>query len=312
MEKNTMFDNEVQNKTLNWLLESDDMALKYRTLTEICGSSKGDEVDNLLGSIWEHKSIQGMLKKQDENGLWNEKEYGSFTPLRYLTAFAEFGLQKDKRIEAFVNYSIETLSNEMNNDPSGCYTPLVLRALVMLGYYDRDDVKELIDKFTAMQLYDGGFNCKRLLDKKPERKSCYKAAITALLLYAECKRKGVIIDNADQLIQYFTKRDVFYTSDKSKFIIEGRPGWRFIDNFFPVEPMRIGLPLTVAALSILGAGNHAALKKAWDFLNEKTDENGKLILDGTLTKQPCNFGKVGQPNKWVSFYALLAEKYKAQ
>jgi len=45
---------------------------------------------------------------------------------------------------------------------------------------------------------------------------------------------------------------------------------------------------------------------------KKQDENSELVLEGTLTKQPCNFGKVGQPNKWVSFYALLAEKYHVQ
>ena len=304
--------NMFNEKIVDWLIEEDNPMIKYRTVIEFRDEHETENNKLLYDSIWEHKSIQAMLKKQDGNELWNEKEYGSFTPLRYLTAFAEFGLKKDKRIDAFVNYSIETLSNEMKNDPSGCCTPLVLRALVMLGYHDRNDVKELIDKFTKTQLYDGGFNCKRLLDKKPERKSCYKATITALLLYAECKRKNLVIDNTQQIIQYFTKRDVFYTSDKTKFIIDGRPGWRFVDNFFPVEPMRIGLPLTVAALSILGAGNHPALQKAWDFLNEKTDDGGKLVLEGTLTKQPCNFGKVGQPNKWVSFYALLAEKYKAK
>lgn len=307
-----MFDNQVQNKTLNWLLQSDNAAIKYRTLTEICTSPKCDEINDLFEIIWEEKAIQRMLKKQDENGLWNEKDYGSITSLRYLTAFAEFGLQKDKRIDPFVDHSIALLPNKMKNDPSDCTAPLVLRALVMLGYHSRTDVKELIDEFAETQLYDGGFICKRLLNKKPERKSCYKRSLAALLLYAECKRKNFIINNTEQIIQYFTKRDVFYTSDKTNLIVNERSGWRSIDNFFPVEPLRIGLPLIVAALSILGAGNHPALQQAWDFLSEKTDENGKLVLEGTLTKQPCNFGKVGQPNKWVSFYALLAEKYKDQ
>ncbi len=305
-----MFDNEVQNKTLNWLLESDNIAIKYRTLTEICESPNQEEIDKLLESIWEHKTIQRMLKKQDENGLWSEKDYDGFTSLRYLTAFAEFGLQKDKRIDNYVdNLVISMQSGVESGAIFGCAAPLTLRALVMMGYGERDDIKEIINAVAGSQLYDGGFNCKRLLDKRPERKSCYKADVANLLLYAECKRKNIIINNTNQLVEYFIKRDVFYTSDKTRFILDGRPGWRFIDNFFPVEPMRIGLPLTMSALSILGVGNHPALQKAWEFLNEKTDENGKLVLEGTLTKQPCSFGKVGQPNKWVSFYALLAEKY---
>ena len=42
----------------------------------------------------------------------------------------------------------------------------------------------------------------------------------------------------------------------------------------------------------------------------KQDENGRLKLEGTLTKQPCSFGTVGKENKWITFYALLAEKYR--
>ncbi|MDF2700167.1 MAG: hypothetical protein K0Q49_1723 [Haloplasmataceae bacterium] len=302
----------MSNEIIKWLLEDENPAVKYRTLIEIYDVPKDGDTNTIYNSIWENKSLLKMLQKQDENGLWNSKDYGSFTPLRYLTAFAEYGLQKDKRIDGFVDYTVDSLSCEENDDPAGCCTPLVLRALIMLGYHDRNDVMELVSKFASAQHYDGGFMCKRLLDKKPNRKSCYKATIAGLLLYAECKRKNIFLHNTDKLIDYFLKRDVFYTSDKSKMFSDGRIGWRFIDNFFPVEPMRMGLPLTVSALSILGVGDHPALMKAWELLKEKTDENGKLSLEGTLVKQPCSFGKVGQENKWVTFYALLAEKYRAK
>jgi hypothetical protein len=106
------------------------------------------------------------------------------------------------------------------------------------------------------------------------------------------------------------KRDIFYSSDKTSKFEEGRVGWRFVDNFFPVEPMRMGLPLIVSALSILGVGNNPAMEEAWDLLKGKEDENGRLYLEGTLTKQPCSFGKVGQANKWLTFYSILAEKYR--
>lgn len=111
---------------------------------------------------------------------------------------------------------------------------------------------------------------------------------------------------SESLLHYFLKRDVLYISDSSNLVLDGRPGWRSIDNFFPVEPMRIGLPLIVSALAILGVGEEQALKKAWEFLNEKKDTTGRLLLEGTLTKQPCKFGKVGKENKWVTFYSVLA------
>lgn len=299
-----------ESQTQNWLLEDDNPAIKYRTLTEIYESTSTEDIEPLYKSIWEEKLIVKMLKKQDENGLWNENEYGSLTSLRYLTAFAEFGLHKDTKIDTYVEHTINSLSNSMIQDLMGCDYPLLLRALVMLGYQDRDDVKFLIEQFASTQHYDGGFLCKRLLDKKPDRKSCYKATVAALLLYAECKRKGMILEGTESLLQYFINRDIFYDSSKTKLVIDTKPGWRNIDNFFPVEPMRIGLPLIMSALSILGIGNHAAVTRGWSYLYEKADESGRYMLEGTLTKQPCAFGKVGQTNKWVTFYALLAEKYR--
>jgi len=301
------------NNTMDWLLEDENPAIKYRTMTEICGESfeKSHEVYDL---IWKQKSIVKMLEKQDEKGLWSDKDWGVHTSMRYLTAFAEHGLLKDTRLDNFVDYTVDFLqSYEKQGDLAGCATPLTLRALVMLGYYDRVDVKELIEKFTEAQLYDGGFMCKMKLNKKPERKSCYKAAVAGLLLYAECRRKNILPDNADKLVEYFLKRDVFYSADKSKaFYDDGKVGWRFIDNFFPVESQRMGLPLIISALAILGVGNNSALTETWKLLKNKEDTKGRLQLEGTLTKQPCSFGKVGQDNKWVTFYAVLAEKHRTE
>jgi len=302
----------MNEQVLNWLLEDKNPAIKYRALTEICGKSH-EECQNIYDSVWEQKSIVNMMKKQDENGLWSTKDWGVHTSLRYLTAFAEHGLHSDKRLDNFVDYTVEFLRpKERDSELAGCAAPLTLRALVMLGYHERNDVAELISKFASAQLYDGGFMCNMKLDKKPDRKSCYKGALAGMLLYAECKRNNILPDNADTLINYFLKRDVFYSSDKTKafFDKDGKVGWRFVDNFFPAEPMRMGIPLIMSALAILSVGNHPALTEAWQMFNDKEDANGILKLEGTLTKQPCSFGTVGKDNKWITFYALLAEKYR--
>jgi hypothetical protein len=52
------------------------------------------------------------------------------------------------------------------------------------------------------------------------------------------------------------------------------------------------------------------MKEAWELLKGKEGENGRFSLEGSLTTYPCRFGKVGSENKWVTFYALLAEKYR--
>lgn len=64
-------------------------------------------------------------------------------------------------------------------------------------------------------------------------------------------------------------------------------------------------------MSVLGAGVHPALERAWEYRESKKNEHGRLVLEGTLTKQPGRFGKVGEEHKWVTLYAYLAEQYRA-
>ena len=293
------------NNVINWLIEDNNPAIKYRTLTEICDKSPEDCRDD-YAAIWEHKSVVRLFSKQDGNGLWANNSY------EYLSACAELGLHKDKRLYNYIDYIVKDMTSfaHNTNDLGSCKFPLMLRALVMMGYHEQIDVKNLISRFAVAQLYDGGFNCQRLLKKNPDRKSCYKAALQGLLLYSECKRKNIIIDNTDKLLDYFLNRDIYYSNDRTMTFNQEKVGWRFIDNFFPAEPIRMGLPLIISALSILGAGNHAALTESWEILNAKKDSNGRLALEGTLSKFSYNFGKVGNENKWVTFYALLAEKHR--
>lgn len=250
----------INNIILSWLLEENNPAIKYRTLTEILGKSLDDkEVQDTYSLIWQQKAIQKILSKKGDDGSWDISDYGVHTSMRYLTALAEHGLYCDERIDRAIDIAVSFLNEKEEatgtSEYGGCSNALALRAIVMLGYHEHPGVKELIGKYASSQLQDGGFMCKRLLDKKPDRKSCYKATVAGLLLYASCKQKGLLIENTNNLIRYFLNRDVFYTSDKSKLVVDGREGWRNIDNFFPVESMRIGLPLIVSSLSILGAGD---------------------------------------------------------
>ncbi|MCL2109545.1 MAG: hypothetical protein FWH20_09420, partial [Oscillospiraceae bacterium] len=93
------------NSIIDRLTEDENPAIKYRTLTEICGKPFS-ECQDIYNLIWEQNSIVKMLKKQGESGLWSDKDYGVHTSLRYLTAFAEHGLQCDKRLDNYVNYTV--------------------------------------------------------------------------------------------------------------------------------------------------------------------------------------------------------------
>ncbi|MBE3101404.1 MAG: hypothetical protein IMZ47_03940 [Firmicutes bacterium] len=72
--------------------------------------------------------------------------------------------------------------------------------------------------------------------------------------------------------------------------------------------MRVGLQNVVEAFSALGYGHDDRLAEAQTILDTNKTDDGKYLLRGTLTKSYLPKERVGKPSKWVTFYALLAEK----
>jgi hypothetical protein len=93
-------------------------------------------------------------------------------------------------------------------------------------------------------------------------------------------------------------------------MLNAREGWRTVDTFYPFEVMRVGIQNVVDAFCALGYGNDDRLKEAWDFLERKRTANGTYALAQTLTKSYLPKERVGKPSKWVTFYALLAQKQR--
>jgi hypothetical protein len=179
-------------------------------------------------------------------------------------------------------------------------------------------VAELIN-LTEKRLPDGGFLCARRKSFKYVPKSCVKANYHALLLAAECRKQGIKTTFEDDLLEYFWKHHIFYRTDNPKHIMIGgleeeavNYYWSVINTFHPFEPMRLGIHMIVEAFCALGYGGDERLNKAWEFLNRARTENGQYLLGGTLTKPylPKTKEKPGKPSKWVTFYALLAQKEK--
>ena len=270
-----------------WLLEEDNPAVGYRTQTEILGEPADkspviDWVNRFLPTDWAQRE-----------GLWSTY---------YLTAIAECGLTfEDIRLDK---------EKAIHFDPfeHGCGDYMRLRALVRLGF--GEDAVNIVHKSAEKQLPDGGFVCLHRLDKlKYTPKSCVKANMAALLFCSECKKKSIKVDIEAPLLDYFWKHNLFYRTDNpDTLILNAREGWRTIDTFYPFEVMRVGLQNIVESFCALGYGNDLRLNEAWNILNSKKAPDGKYILNGTLSKSYLPKERVGKPSKWVTFYAMLAEK----
>ncbi len=286
--------NVYDNKIIEWLLEDNNPAIKYRTQRELLEQP---------ANIAEAKSW--IFDKLPENwhetkGLWYRY---------YVTALAECGLScvdiRDEYIEKAFN-ELDTMFD------CNCGDFMLLTALVKLGFHEHKSVKTAIENIKNQSLSDGGYLCLHRLHKlKYTPKSCYKVNLHALMFLAECHKKGIDTSFGQPLIDYFLNRDIFYkTTDKSILVLESREGWRTIDTFYPFEVMRVGLQNVVEAFSALGYGNDERLQPAWNMLTSFKNESGKIVLKGTLTKSYLQKERAGKPSKWVTFYMLLAEKYK--
>lgn len=258
----------TNDKTLAWLLEKDNPAVAYRTKTEILG----EDAENADVKEWIFSKLPESW--HEASGLWYSY---------YITALAECGMKFVEINPDHLQKAFDGLDSVFDSD---CGDFMLLRALVKLGCGNNETFKRAIEKSGEHILPDGGFLCLHRIDKlKYTSKSCYKANLHALLFAAECKKNGIDCPFTNRLTEYFWNHNVFYRTDnKGALVLNARPGWRTIDTFYPFEVMRVGLQNVVEAFSALGYGNDERLKQACDMLNSHKDENGTVLLGGTLTK----------------------------
>ncbi len=293
---------EISNDIINWLSEENNPGVRLRTLCELCGYSENHkDVKNarklVLNSLEAARDLSWLALK-GQKVVYN------------LTALAESGLSyKDINLHLVVNKSLA------GKFDCCCGDFMALRALIMLGYENDLRIKQRLQIMKEAQLPDGGWLClhrvismKNKMNKIPS-KSCIRAAMHGLLFVSELRKRGIFYEGADQLINYFLNRRLFFRTDNPKqLVLSLRPGRRMTDVFFPSEVFYIGLPLLLESLATLGAGKAKELDFAWRLLDEKKDTSGRIILEGTLplNKAYLPRERVGKPSKWATFYAYSA------
>ena len=125
-----------------------------------------------------------------------------------------------------------------------------------------------------------------------------------LLLAAEMYKRGIDCLHTEGIVNYFISRDILYRhNEPTRFVLNVHAS-----TFHPPVCTRIVIHMILCALSTLGKGNDSGCTRAWEILGSKRSSDGKYILDGSLTKPYIKSEKSGKPSKWVTFYALLAEK----
>jgi len=313
---------DLHDDVIQWLLQDNQPSLKWRTLTELLELDADEpEVARVKSAILQSTPVRDLLDKMHPDGYWLQKNprtkvnvgdgvlYGSFGSTHFCLAYlAELGMD---RTQPEVKKAIERYLNLQNPDGDwlnhySCLLGYNIRTFVLLGYRDDVRLKRSIELMLQTVREDGGYLCDWHEGKYKTKqvKSCIRGSVKCLLAFAELPEYWDH-PRCRQLVDYFLRRGGVYKS-KQPGIFVNQDMQRLS---FPII-WRANLWEVLYALSKMGYGNDERLQPAWNALKSRADKVGRYQLDWTPTECPWKVGQRGENNKWITFYVLLAEKYK--
>jgi len=288
------------NPVVDWLTEDETPEVKFRALTEFLGMAKDEpEVKKAYHTLLGSQSLGKVMDQFQLKTKWDD--------INAFMALAEFGLTRsDVPIDAYLDRTIKAM-----NMSTKCARILFLRNLVSLGYEDHPWVRDQIALAFSTVRQDGSVRCldkgKKTNDSKLPDMGCYRQTTTYLLLAAALKKKNITLPEFDLLKGFYREHAVAYhLGPLEKVMIKEMAG-----TFYPIDHVHIGLQVILYGLSVLGEAHHPSCNKAWALLDEKKDKEGRYLLSESFGEPYFPVGSVGQPNKWVTLYVLLAEKYSS-
>jgi hypothetical protein len=312
----------MNEEVIDWLLEPNNPSMRYRTMTELLDIPSEDKfVHASRLQIPQSFAVKNILDKMHPEGYWLQKnprtkeilgngvKYGSFGTTHFcLSYLAELGMDNtNKQIAKASNRYLSLQKSD--GDFLGHYSCLLgynIRTFLLLGYRNDPRVQKSIDLLLSTDRPDGGYLCDMHEGKYKTRsvKSCIRGSLKALLglsyLPEYWNRNRCI-----ELVEYFLNRGGIYkTTNHDLFVNKDMER-----NSFPIT-WRANVFEILLSLSKMGYGNDKRLEKAWMYMHSKMDSAGKYRLDWTPGQSTWKVGKRGVPNKWITFYSLLANKHK--
>jgi hypothetical protein len=312
----------MKKEVLDWLLEPKDISVRYRTLVELLDLPDDSvEVLECKNQIPVSDPVKKILIKMHPNGYWLQQnprtkeilgdgvKYGAFGTTHYcLSYLAELGLDRDN---PQISKAVERYLSLQENDGDfyghfSCLLGYNIRTFLMLGYRKDARVQNSIDLLLSTKREDGGYLCDMHEGKYKTKsvKSCIRGSVKALLAFSNLPEYWEH-NRCKRLVDYFLQREgIFKTTNFNEYVNKdmGRLS-------FPIT-WRANIFEILLALSKMGNGKNEKLERAWQIMDKKQDDDGRYLLDWTPTQAPWKVGKRNEPNKWITFYTCLAQKFK--
>jgi hypothetical protein len=312
----------IQADPLPWLLEASNPSARYLALTGLLGCSREEpRVAEAQAAILQEAPARAILDAQWSEGYWMRPGIG-YSPKYKATTWqvvflAALGAPRTEAIDRACAYVLahsrlpdgRFSAYKSARGAVTCLNGNLLRAMLQLGCEDRRVGESLaaVAEMVARDRFRCRFNAPsptpaRMRDGYP----CAWGAIKALGAFAEVpgeqrspEMRGAVEAGLDFLLNGDLANGDYPAATGPS------PLWR-----------RLGFPLgfssdvleALEVLGRLGLGQDARLASAVEVVRRKQDEAGRWRLEHTLNNTWASFGKVGQPNKWITVRALRALK----
>lgn len=321
-----------------WLLEPDEPGVRYLALRDLLDRRADDsELTNACRQAHEVGPIEKILDKMKPDGYW-VKEGAGYSPKYRSTVWAllmlaQLGAQMDveKRIARAVSHYLEHAvhaDGQISHDhlPNGTFDCLqgnMCFALYSLGCRDAkmdaafdwmartvtgDGMGRQGDEKARYRWYT--YQCGPLFACKANGgKSCAWGATKVMLAFSLLpkKKRTVHIEQAIETgVDFLFSVDLMKASWPSRDNAKPSPNWWKFG--FPVFYIS-DLLQTTEALARLGYGKDPRLLETVEFIRSRQNEEGRWRLELDYAERSgMRFGKINQPNKWVTLRALRALK----
>jgi hypothetical protein len=326
----------IKKNTLDWLLEPDDVGVRYLALRDLVGAGT-EELAAARKQAHEKGPIAQVLIRMKEEGYW-EKPGTGYLPKYTSTVWsvillAQLGasVAADTRIAAACSYVLgHTLTKggqfTINGAPSGtvdCLQGNLCAALLDLGCQDSrldkafewmarsvtgEGVAPVTEKDASVRYYASKCGPKFACGAN-NKLPCAWGAAKVMLAFSKLPlaKRTPFVNKAIR-----TGVDFLFSADPAEANYPcgyaNKPSGNWWKFGFPVFYIT-DLLQVVEALVGLGFGSDPRLANAVKSIKEKQDAQGRWLLEYDYTgKTWVNFGAKNQPNKWVTFRALRVLK----
>jgi hypothetical protein len=325
-----------EKSSLDWMLEPDDIGVKYLALRDLVAAGESELADARSRAHAEGP-IARVLEKMTSEGYWEQPGAGYYPKYTgtvwSVILLAQLGahVDADERVKTAGDYLLEhTLTsggqfsvNGMSSGTADCLQGNLCASLLDLGFQDPrldrafewmvrsvtgEGVAPMIEKAAKVRYYAGkcgpNFAC-----GSNNKLPCAWGAVKVMLAFSKLpkEKQTPLIGRAIK-----TGIDFLFSSDPVRADYpcgySAKPSQNWWKFGFPVFYVT-DLLQNVEALAGLGYGKDQRLAGALQIIRDKRDARGRWLMEyGYTGKTWLDFGAKKQPNKWVTLRVLRTLK----